>query len=297
MIIDCHTHAWADPSQLGAIASEFLRAAGDQEQFSASASDHALASQCVAKTLVLGLSGPGAKPSPVNDYIAQYAARDKRVIGIAGVDPTQDNAVGAAQEALNRPEFRGLVCSPLCQNFHPADSRAMQVYELAQAKGVPMFFDHATHFTSAGRMEYARPSLMDEVAREFPRLKIVIAAVGYPWPDEAVMLLGKHANVLADLASLLNRPWLAYNALVLAHQFGVMDKILFGSDFPYFTASEAIENLYRLHEMTQGTNLPMVPREALRGVIERDALTALGIARPGEVPKARVGIAENEVLQ
>ena len=88
--------------------------------------------------------------------------------------------------------------------------------------------------------------------------------------------------MLADIAGLTRRPWQAYNALVLAHQFNVMDKILFGSDFPYFTAAEAIESVYRLHEVTQGTNLPSVPRETLRSMVERDALGALGIARAGE---------------
>jgi len=36
--------------------------------------------------------------------------------------------------------------------------------------------------------------------------------------------------------------------------------------------------------MTQGTNLPTVPREALRAMVERNALDALGIARAGEAP-------------
>ena len=62
--------------------------------------------------------------------------------------------------------------------------------------------------------------------------------------------------------------------------------MLFGSDFPFLTAAEAIESVYRLHEMTQGTNLPTVPRERLRLIVERDALDALGIARAGETPAA-----------
>jgi len=127
-------------------------------------------------------------------------------------------------------------------------------------------------------LEYGRPYLLDEVSRSFPGLRIVIAQLGQPWIDETIVMLGKHANVLADLSGLLSRPWQAYNALVAAHQHGVIDKLLFGSDFPYTSATECIEALYSINQLAQGTNLPVVPREALRGIVERDALSLLGIA-------------------
>jgi predicted TIM-barrel fold metal-dependent hydrolase len=161
----------------------------------------------------------------------------------------------------------------------------MAVYELAARKSAPLFFCQSTHFQTQGRMEYARPSLLDEIAREYPNLTIVISSLGHPWIEEGIALMGKHPHVYGDIAGLIRRPWQAYNALVLAHQYHVMDKVLFGSDFPYCTAAKAIEGVYRLHEVTQGTNLPSVPRETLRSMVERDALTALAIARPGEASR------------
>jgi predicted TIM-barrel fold metal-dependent hydrolase len=119
---------------------------------------------------------------------------------------------------------------------------------------------------------------MDEIARTFPRLRIIVAQLGHPWTDETICLLGKHANVFADVSGLLRRPWEAYNALVAAYQYGVIDKLLFGSDFPYTNATECIEALYSLNQIAHGTNLPIVPRESLRGIVERDTLTLLGLA-------------------
>ncbi len=58
----------------------------------------------------------------------------------------------------------------------------------------------------------------------------------------------------------------------------MIDKLLFGSDFPYTVASECIEALYSINQIAQGTNLPVVPREALRGIVERDALALLGLS-------------------
>lgn len=101
--------------------------------------------------------------------------------------------------------------------------------------------------------------------------------MGQPWVDETITLLGKHQNIYADVSGLLGRPWQAYNALVCAYQYDVIDKLLFGSDFPYTSANECIEALYSINQIAQGTNLPVVPRESLRGIIERDALSLLGL--------------------
>ncbi len=101
--------------------------------------------------------------------------------------------------------------------------------------------------------------------------------LGQPWVDETICLLGKHPHVFADVSGLLSRPWQASNALVNCYQAGVIDKLLFGSDFPYTNATECIETLYSINQLAQGTNLPVVPREALRGIVERDALGLLGL--------------------
>lgn len=285
MIVDCHTHLWTDPRQLGEGAGEYLRRQHGSEDFAAGPGEHEVAARHVDKTLVLGYHSNHLGASVPNDLIAEYvAARSDRMIGIAAVDPTADGAAETAAELLDRKEFRGLTISPAGQSFHPADSRAMAVYELAAERKAPVFLQQGTHFPARGRMEYARPLLLDEIAGEFGDLTMVIASLGHPWVAEGIALIGKHARVFADIAGLIRRPWQAYNAMVLAHQFHVIDKVLFGSDFPFFTAGEAIESIYRMHEMTQGTNLPTVPREALRSIVERDALAVLGIARPGEAP-------------
>jgi predicted TIM-barrel fold metal-dependent hydrolase len=119
--------------------------------------------------------------------------------------------------------------------------------------------------------------LLDEIAREFAELRIIIAHLGYPWVNETLVLLAKHAHVFSDISWLLHQPWQAYQALTWASQYGVTDKLLFGSGFPYTSAAHCIEALYSINHLVQGTNLPTIPREQLRGIVERDALDLLGI--------------------
>ena len=85
----------------------------------------------------------------------------------------------------------------------------------------------------------------------------------------------------AEISWLLHDPWQAYQALIAAHEHDVMHKLLFGSGFPCSAPTQYIELLHTIPQLAQGTNLPGIPREELRAIIERDALTLLGLSKPG----------------
>ena len=282
MIVDCHTHLWNNPEQLGSGAKLWIERQSSDGKLTASPADHSVAAACVDRTLVLGFKSAYLNADVPNDLIEQYVRQNDGMIGVAGIDPTEPDYLKEAQRLLDQPEFRALAISPPLQNFHPTDSRVIPLYELCSRRKAPLFLLAGTHMPTLGRMEFARSMLLDEVALEYPELTMVVSSMGHPWVDEGIALIGKHPHIYADVAGLIRRPLAAHHWLVLAWQFDVADKILFGSDFPYFTAARAIESLYRLHEIAQGTNLPTVPREVLRSIIERDALDVLGIARPGD---------------
>jgi predicted TIM-barrel fold metal-dependent hydrolase len=291
MIVDCHTHIWQSPDQLGQVdlgEQSRLRArtprvavTGRTVWRSTPAADpehHWQQSGMVDKSIVLGFKSKYLRAEIPNRFVADYVSRDpEKLIGFAGIDPTERSAIADLRLAKNELRLRGVTISPANQDFHPTDTRAMNLFAEAEQLGMPVLVHPVGQFTEQSKLEFARPYLLDEVARTFPRLRIVIAQLGQPWIDETVVLLGKHSNVFADVSGLLGRPWQAYNALVNAHQYGVMDKLLFGSDFPYTSASECIEALYSLNQIAQGTQLPVVPREALRGIVERDTLSLLGL--------------------
>jgi predicted TIM-barrel fold metal-dependent hydrolase len=292
MIVDCHTHIWQSPDQLGQLDSSTLSTrgrkrlpriptdksawrnppAGDPEY-------HWAQSGTVDKSIVLGFKSRYLHAEIPNRFVSDYVLRfPQKLIGFAGIDPTEEGAVEEVHVAKEDLRLRGLTVSPPNQDFHPADSRAMDVYAAAEKLGMPILFHPSGQFSEKSKLEYGRPYLLDEVARSFPNLRIVIAQMGQPWIEETIVMLGKHSNVYADVSGLLSRTWQAYNAMVLAYQHGIIDKLLFGSDFPYTSATECIEALYSINQVAQGTNLPLVPREALRGIVERDTLSLLGLA-------------------
>jgi predicted TIM-barrel fold metal-dependent hydrolase len=291
MIVDCHTHIWQSPEQLGQVdlgdlnrpnrprATRFSPARASWRPVPAADPEHHWAqSATVDKSFVLGFKSRYLRAEIPNRYVSEYVNRfPQKLIGFAGIDPTEPGAVDELRIAKNDLKLRGVTISPANQDFHPTDSRAMAVYAEAERLCMPILIHPAGQYTEQSKLEYARPYLLDEIARSFPRLPLIIAQFGQPWVDETICLLGKHHNVFADVSGLLSRTWLAYGALVQAHQHQVIDKLLFGSDFPYTSAIDCIESLYSINQLAQGTNLPVVPREALRGIVERDAMALLGL--------------------
>lgn len=296
MIVDCHTHIWESPDQLGQLdlggamaparkkntgrsASAVAAGKGVWRNVPAADPDHHWAETAtVDKSIVLGFKSRYLRADIPNRFVSEYVGRfPQKLIGFAGIDPTDEAAVEEVGVARHELKLRGITVSPANQDFHPSDSRAMDVYAECERLGMPVLVHPSGQFTERSKLEYGRPYLLDEVARSFPKLRLIIAQVGQPWVEETICMLGKHQHVLADVSGLLSRPWQAYTALVSAHQAGVIDKLLFGSDFPYTGAADCIEALYSINQVAQGTNLPVVPREMLRGIVERDALSLLGL--------------------
>jgi len=284
MIVDCCTYTWETSARLGrgAPAVDHLPQLPEYaaEPSGAGTGKHLEAARPVDTTIVLGFKSHYLDAEISNDEVATYVrAHPGKLIGFAGIDPAQPKeALAEMGRAKAELGMRGVAVAPAAQDYHPTNSQAMIVYaEVAQA-GLPIVFHTGVQITASTKLEYARPFLLDEVARELPQLKIVIAHMGYPWVSETIVLLAKHANVFAEISWLLHQPWQAYQALLSAHQYGVTHKLLFGSGFPAAAASDCIEALYSINHMVHGTNLPVIPRESLRGIVERDALALLGIA-------------------
>jgi predicted TIM-barrel fold metal-dependent hydrolase len=284
MIVDCHTQVWNPGTQLGRSAAQVAALKADELH-------HLQAIDPVDKAIVLAFKSRYLEAEIPNRFVADYVRRNaSKMVGFAGIEPLDDNwrdELRIAQQELN---LKGVVVSPEMQGFHPTDTRAMRLYAQCAERGLPVLFD-PNHRHPRAKLEYAEPRLLDEVAREFPELRIVIGRLGQPWIMQTVVLVGKHPNVYADVAGLLPQPWLSYTALLAAYEAGVMDKLLFGSDFPYRDPAACIEALYSVNHFTHGSNLQPIPREQLRGIVERDTLTLLGIegpAAPNSRPKQAI---------
>lgn len=262
MIVDCHTH--------------INYAADDVE-----ASEHLEAAETVDKCIVLASSeGPSEK---VNKKLSEYVNKYKgKMVGFAVVEPSEDKiSVQNLTSLKDKFGFKGVVLYCSSCGFHPTHSRAMRFYESALELGLPLFFHNGGHLAPNAVLEYTQSYLLDDIAKEFPDLKIIIGNMGVPFVEQTLSMVAKHENVYADLTIRPSSVWKVYNTVVAAHECEVMDKLLFGSGFPPGKAGECIETLLGFNMLLADTNLPTVPRDNIRSIIERDTLGLLGIEDEG----------------
>lgn len=260
MIVDCHTH---------------INCAADDVEMS----EHLTASETVDACIVLATAdGPS---EGVNKGLAEYVnKRKEKMVGFAVVEPIKDKiSVNNLKPIKDKLGLKGIVLHCSAYGLHPAHSRAMRFYESAQELGVPVFFHNGAPLGPEAILDYAQPFLLDEVARTFPALKIIIGTMGAPFVEQTLSIVAKHKNVYADLTIKPRNVWQVYNMVVSAHECGVMDKLLFGSGFPFGNAGECMETLLGFNKLLADTNLPTVPRGNIRSIVERDTLEVLGIKK------------------
>jgi uncharacterized protein len=219
-------------------------------------------------------------PADTNTSTASFVAADPgRRIGFFSVNPLWENVF----EEADRCRELGLVgvkLGPNYQNFDPLCERALDFYAYCERHGLPILFHQGASPIRGAPLRYTYPLVTDEVALRFPELRVVMAHMGHPWGRETVVTIRKHPHVYADVSSIYLRPWVCYESLLAAVEWGTTQKLLLGSDFPIATTAEAIAGLRRVNDIVEGTAMPRIPAEAIEEIIHADALGALGLKVP-----------------
>jgi predicted TIM-barrel fold metal-dependent hydrolase len=281
MIVDVHTHVWERPAHLGDefIADAKAAAGAAYNDIAVDLDEHWRAMEPVDRAIVLGFRARHVGVLVPNEYVAEYVGRHpEKLIGFCSVDPHDADAVEQLDHAVTRLGLRGLKVGPIYQNIHPQDERFLALMARAEALGVPVLIHQGTTFCSNVSLELANPILLQPIALRFPKLRMLIAHMGHPWIAETLVLIRKHPHFYTDISALYYRPWQFYNALVMAMEYGVLDKLLFGTDYPFTTPASTIAALKKVNEMAAGTNMPRIPEAKIEAMIHRDSLPLLGLS-------------------
>jgi predicted TIM-barrel fold metal-dependent hydrolase len=273
---DCHTHI-SGPTHL----SQDFRDQGDRAwgnlRLDRPLEEHWKAMVGVDRAIVLGFRAAASGWVIPNEFVADYVRlHPEKLVGFAGVDLADPTAVDEVDRAVELG-LRGLKLGPVYQAVHPLEARAAPVYERAERLGLPIMWHQGTTFVRQAPLACARPADIDEVAIRHPDLRIVIAHMGHPWIDEAIVVCRKHPNVYMDVSGLAPRLWQLYGALRMAVEYRVTGKLLFGTDFPFLTVDESITGLQAAEELARRVGLPPVPQSVIEGVVNQDGLAMIGL--------------------
>jgi uncharacterized protein len=184
----------------------------------------------IEKSVLFALEAPILYAS--NEFVADICKKHpSRFIGYASVNPNRNNACDQLQNAIENLNMKGLKLHPPLQNFYPNDRMIWPIYALASELGIPVVFHvGSTPFGNLVKLKQADPILIDEIANDFPNLKIILTHLGTLWHNESFMIAEKHPNVYIDTAAY---PYEIKEILTekLIIRVGA-EKFIFGTDFP-----------------------------------------------------------------
>ncbi len=205
----------------------------------------------------------------VNEFVVKYCRESpQRLIPCGSVHPRHTTNVVADMEQIVRSGIRMIKIHPPHQLIFANDylngvKELEIIYGAAQANDIPVMVHTGTSIFPGARNRYGDPIYVDDVAVDFPQLKILLAHGGRPlWMDTAFFLVRRHANVYLDISGIPPKNLLQYFPRLVE----IADKTLFGTDWPGPGIPDIANNLAAFRA------LPLSP-ETQEQILSRTALT------------------------
>jgi len=208
----------------------------------------------------------------VNEYVAEYCkAAPDRLVPMGGVHPRfAEDAAGEVRRAAELG-VRALKIHPPHMAVEPNAylhglDALRAIYEEAQRLRLPVMIHTGTSVFPGARSRTGEPMAVDDVAVDFPDLKIVLAHGGRPlWMDQAFFLVRRFPNVHMDVSSIPPKAILRYFPRLAE----VADKVLYGSDWPAPGVRSMADNLRDFRALD-------LPAEAFPKMLETNARAVFG---------------------
>jgi len=242
MITDCHIHI-SPVEMFKPVALELMRAKranfAQIEEFcrspkaflkflDASGVDRAVLINYVAPEVIGFTDG-------VNQFVSDYVKEDpRRLLSCGSLHPRHSSNILSDVERLVRLGIRMIKIHPPHQLLFPNDylrgvSELEIIYRAAEANGIPVMFHTGTSIFPGARNKYGDPMYLDDVAVDFPKMRVLLAHGGRPlWMETAFFLVRRHANVYLDISGIPPKSLLKY----FPRLEEIASKTLFGTDWP-----------------------------------------------------------------
>ena len=215
----------------------------------------------------------GSRRIPNEEILEAAQANSDMMVAFASIDPHKGRFGAREARRLIADGVRGFKFHPTCQGFFPNDRMAYKLYEVIAENKLPAIFHSGHSGIGTGmrggggmRLKYSNPIHVDDVAVDFPDMKIIIAHPSWPWQDEALSVCLHKPNVYIDLSGW--SPKYFPPQLVQYANSQLKKKILFGSDFPLIPPDRWIKDFKEAAFKPEVHDL----------ILKYNAIEALGLA-------------------
>lgn len=216
------------------------------------------------------------------DFIIPFAS----VEPIDKINRFNQAAFDKFEDDVLNGRIRGVLFTPPCGHYNANDKTVYPFYQLAQKHGIVVQYHHSAMSECPpyfAPMKYYRPEHLSDVMMDFPKMKIVVEHMGYPHTEQLFILMANSDRMYTDLSMAYDREMtIAWN-LVQAREYGVLDKIMFATDFVApdnypFSADPSVEIRGHIQKVRTGFNeinrrcgWPLLTEEEIEGIMYRNA--------------------------
>ena len=217
-----------------------------------------------------------------------------RVMSFAAAEPldSQDSLNNArlreVEKCITEQGLKGLLLTPPYGHYYSNDRRVYPFYDKAVELDIPIYFHHSHMFGSPRNcpLRFARIWLLDDLTIDFPGLRFNVEHMGYPWTEELLAIMARSPNVYTDIAQFVDlnegkgRRLLLARNLGMAREYGVLDRVFYGSDYVGESVDKYVSLLQRgIAYLKEGVDIDMkklgysglTPHE-LQGLLSRNVL-------------------------
>lgn len=188
-----------------------------------------------------------------NFFVCAYAREHPELIPAIGLDKRMKrNPLDEINHKL-KWGVKAVKLHPVAQEFYVNDRTMWSIYQKCEKVNLPIIF-HCGKMMVEGLPDYAHPELFSDVLKSFPELRVVLAHLGGGFWEEVIKLAHTFPkNVYFDTAIALSGvPIPSFlrltdtQAVEMIRKIGVQ-RVMFGSDFPWINPKTDIERIKKLN--------------------------------------------------
>jgi len=172
-----------------------------------------------------------------------------RFSGLAGIDPFRGmQGLRDLENAVNEMGFVGAHLYPHWCELPPNHRKYYPYYAKCSELGIPIMMQvgHNLVYSRKRRLpSVGKPIYLDQVAIDFPELKLIGIHIGIPWTEEMISMCWKHENVYTAGDAYAPKYW-PESYVHYANSYG-QKKVLFGTDWPVIDPVRAVEEFNQLN--------------------------------------------------
>lgn len=190
----------------------------------------------------------GSFEIPYEQVAAVCKQHPERFSGLAGIDPYRGmDGVRELEYAVKELGFVGAHLYPHWIELAPDHAKYYPYYAKCCELDIPIMMQvgHNLVYSRERRLpSVGRPITLDQVAIDFPDLKLIGIHIGIPWTDEMISMAWKHENVYIGSDAYAPKYW--PDSFVHYLKTYGQDKVLFGTDWPVISPERAMDEIKQL---------------------------------------------------